>query len=204
MGRFDQGKEKIWEKPLHMMSNGMPDKVDMMGNNRLLEAFADALAKGGDPNYCDSAVGIPLLSRVASNGCVNVAELLLQAGSEVNATDHYSRSSLMAAIGHFRESKSVEMIELLLEHGANVNQQDHCGDTPFYQFARLPDSASPVLLSFLEKGIDQTLMHNHGNIIELLRNEAPEETVAMIDAYFENKKLSELIAGSGQHQQVCF
>jgi len=72
------------------------------------------------------AGGITPLHSAATEGRVEVVELLLSAGANVNATNQWNVTPiyLAAALGH------KEVCSLLLARGANVRIADHKGETP--------------------------------------------------------------------------
>lgn len=198
----DSDQLELWREAIRLVDDLSNGEV-LISMKELVLAFETALGNGADPNYKDGN-GIPLLSRVASNGYVDVALLMIKNGSDINIGDNYKRPPLMGAIFNFSQTGSTEMIDCLIKSGADINHQDQWGETPFYQFARKPNSACPTLMFFLETGADCSLAYLDRNIVELLRSEAPEETVAMIESYLENQKMLALISVSNEQQQVIF
>ncbi|KOS07591.1 hypothetical protein AM493_17260 [Flavobacterium akiainvivens] len=57
------------------------------------------------------------------------AQLLIDNGADVNATNIIAETPLMLAISNHKK----ELVELLLENGAQVNEQDKEGKTAYYQ-----------------------------------------------------------------------
>lgn len=186
--------KQLWTK-VYALVDGIVGNGGVKKDSERLDEIESLLVKGANPNSKDGNI-VSLLSLVSGRGRQDLASLLISYGSDVDISDRYQRVPLMSAIMHFTETSSAHMIEFLIKKGANVNKQDEWGDTPFYQFARKPNSCCSTLKLFLEAGIDTSLCHQHGNIIELLKNEAPEDTVAMIESYFarqENKLLEATI-----------
>jgi ankyrin repeat protein len=68
------------------------------------------------------------LMLAAREGHVEVARLLLDAGSDVNAVDPNDITPLMMAIG----SNRIPMARFLIERGANINAKDWYGRTPLF------------------------------------------------------------------------
>lgn len=65
-----------------------------------------------------------------------VAELLINAGADVNAQDISQRTALMDAAVHC----NVEVAEILIAHGANVNATTNTSETPILNVRALPDA----------------------------------------------------------------
>lgn len=78
----------------------------------------------------------PLMAAIAE-GHFEVADALLDAGADVNATDSLKRMPLMLAIGW----KQADLAERLIAAGADVDAKDACGD--------------PVLTQAIEAGLWQ-------------------------------------------------
>jgi ankyrin repeat protein len=84
-------------------------------------------------------------------GHLDMVRLLLEAGSDVHATNVEGRTVLHHAndAGH-----GVELNRLLLDHGAEVNVQDKRGATPLHFAAQWADPE--VLGLLLKRGADAT------------------------------------------------
>lgn len=92
-------------------------KLIKQGNGNLL---IERVSSGAlDANMRDTR-GQPLLSMAASDGPVELVEILIEKGADIEATDRAGRTPLMAA-GH---SKDVEIVRVLLEAGADVSARD--------------------------------------------------------------------------------
>ena len=126
---------------------------------RYVELVDMLLKHGADPNtesifYPYSRHKLPLFVAVEAGNC-NVITLLLNAGADVNATNHEGKSVLCFAAenltnkpGSFSSPylpsiRTAEMIvylsiiRLLLQHGANVNMLLPDGDSPLYFVLRI-------------------------------------------------------------------
>jgi hypothetical protein len=94
------------------------------------EAARLLLAKGADPNApytkgMAAKMNQPTaLMAAGANGCVSVAQLLLESGANPNVTT--AQPALVEAIQH----KSEQMARLLLDHGADPNAHGQAGPTP--------------------------------------------------------------------------
>jgi ankyrin repeat protein len=119
----------------------------------LLIAGADILSTGIDWTPEDTS-----LHAAASGGYLDIAELLLANGADVNQLDAYGGTALMKAAGRGRP----EIVTLLLENGADVEEQQ--GETSQFQYANWP--AGSTALHFAVFG-------DHGgdneNFVEVLR-----------------------------------
>jgi ankyrin repeat protein len=62
-----------------------------------------------------------------SAGFKNIAKLLIDKGTDVNAKDNWYWTPLHSAV-----YKDKEMVELLITRGANVNVRDGAGRTPLW------------------------------------------------------------------------
>ena len=68
---------------------------------------------------CDDCKWTPLM-RAARNGFVDVVQVLLNSGADVNVVDKGGYTPLMVAAGDNR----ADVIDLLVRHGARLNSQD--------------------------------------------------------------------------------
>jgi ankyrin repeat protein len=106
------------------------------------EIVASGLERGRNPNQPDRFGWIPL-HRAAANDRAEVANLLIAAGSSIEArgTDCWTPLHLAAVSG------SASVVSLLVEAGANVNAQSEFGDTPLHLcvISRNVESAGALL-----------------------------------------------------------
>jgi uncharacterized protein len=109
------------------------------------------LAKGADPNapYTKGMAAnlnqpTPLMA-AGANGCVSVAQILLQSGANPNVTT--AQPALVEAVEH----KSEPMARLLLDHGADPNAYGLAGPSPLGEAAFVRDDAMVALL--LSRGV---------------------------------------------------
>jgi ankyrin repeat protein len=79
------------------------------------------------PPACALTVTVrPVLHWAAENGLTEVARLLLDQGSDVNARDNFSNTPLHLAV------RFPQMVELLLARGAQVGARNAFGNTPLH------------------------------------------------------------------------
>ncbi|MGY8713552.1 MAG: ankyrin repeat domain-containing protein, partial [Verrucomicrobiia bacterium] len=81
-----------------------------------LAAVENAITTGADVNAMDSE-GSTALHYVASEGSLEIAELLIFKGANVDSMDNYHRSPLHSAIA----GGQIKMATLLITNGANIN-----------------------------------------------------------------------------------
>ncbi|KAI8494515.1 positive regulation of extrinsic apoptotic signaling pathway via death domain receptors protein [Branchiostoma belcheri] len=89
------------------------------------------LQQGVDVNCRVSGVGNTPLHKAASGGHVDVAELLLKAGAQVDSRNKFEYTPLHYAA----EEGHVGVAELLLKAGAQVDSRDRFGNTPLHNAA---------------------------------------------------------------------
>ena len=87
------------------------------------DAVKIALASGVNVNGENGQI-VPLLS-AAGTGCIDVAQLLLERGADVNAKDHDGWTPLIKAA----QAGHTEMVQLLMDHGADPTIADNDGRT---------------------------------------------------------------------------
>jgi ankyrin repeat protein len=106
------------------LAQGVPDEEfieaveaeDAAEVARLLEA-------GANPNAEDSR-GNAALARAARDGQLEIIQLLLDAGADVNGTGTFGLGTDDAAIALASTYDHLAIVDLLIAHGADVNQED--------------------------------------------------------------------------------
>jgi ankyrin repeat protein len=95
-----------------------------------------------------------LIILVQSRRRVEVLQLLLESGLDVNGRDESGKSLLLHA-------RHLEMVKILLEKGANVNLQDDDGDHALLDACGFDENYSLALL-LLRNGADMNLCDDNG------------------------------------------
>jgi|ETN07SMinimDraft_1059922.scaffolds.fasta_scaffold40518_2 hypothetical protein len=131
------------------------------------------LDKGVDANTKDRGAGVPPLLWAALMGHVEVAELLIANGADLDGTDKYGNTPLHYAAHHGRK----ETTKLLITKGADVNVKRDNGKTPLDNAKHKPEIAD--------------LLRKHGG-------KTKEELALMprlsdIRTYWEHVQLAELV-----------
>ncbi len=121
------------------------------------------------------------------NGHVNVVELLLDGGADIEADEIncYGGKPL-----HWASEHAPAVVQLLLTRGANVNSRNvlkkskYCGATPLLYNAMMKDDCSDVTRLLLDSGATPSITHNgktaeqiaeemeHARILRVLQQQA--------------------------------
>ncbi|XDD51168.1 ankyrin repeat domain-containing protein [Leptospira sp. WS92.C1] len=131
---------------------GLPAILIAGPNEDLLKAAWDddlakvktALSQGADPNAKD-VFGESALHKTTSKSKTEIAELLIQKGANVNATDGKGRTPLMKT---FFQS----MVKFLLEKGADINLKDEKDWTAVLHQTSYGTTNLEVIESLVAKG----------------------------------------------------
>jgi ankyrin repeat protein len=123
---------------------------DLTRNNALLNADPGLIARRDER-------GETPLHWAAKSNSMDVAELLISKGADVNAEDKYGNTPLFVAA----KSNSRDVVELLIAKGINVNAEDKYGNTPLLVAAQSKSKDVAELL--IAKGVNVNAEDKYGN-----------------------------------------
>lgn len=95
--------------------------------------------------------GTPALIIALKKGYTIIGRILINAGADINATDHRGMTPLLLSCGKFSNGNK-EIAEMLINKGANINVRDLLGFTPL--LLSLTGGVSGVAELLIEKGAD--------------------------------------------------
>jgi ankyrin repeat protein len=81
------------------------------------------LAEGKDPNQSDAAGGRTALHWAVRNGNIEIVDILIKGGADINKGDQAGKT----ALSHAAESGKVDLTRKLIDSGADVNKRDLVG-----------------------------------------------------------------------------
>jgi len=122
-----------------------------------LTKIDDLIKRGKDINATNENGMTPLLYCLQQRN-VEIAEVFINAGANVNAFDIERRGSLFYAIQY---CKNEEIIYSLIKKGADINLQTSELTTPFYLV--LLSKSEKLALFMLDKGADINIVNNAGS-----------------------------------------
>ncbi|CAN9513791.1 unnamed protein product [Ophioblennius macclurei] len=124
--------------------------------------------------------GLSPLHLAVLQGRKDLAQMLLDAGADINAMDVKSgQSPLMHAV----ESNNVDMVHFLIENGCDVNSQSYSGNTALHSACGRGQVDTVRLL--LKRGADSSLKNYHN------------DTPVMVA---KDKKIADVLRGRGSKQ----
>lgn len=111
---------------------------------------------------------------------LNVIEILLKAGADINFQDHTGKTALMKASldDYDYDLKILQRVKLLLKKGADTNIQDNDGYTALLHAARIGYDSIVRLL--LKAGADVDIQDNNGNTALILVSEVDKPSIVKI------------------------
>jgi ankyrin repeat protein len=141
--------------PLHYATFcGMPDVATFL----IVELSQEVNARGFDNNETS-------LHTTSRRGDVELAQVLLEHGAEIQARDRRGRTPILLA----SQSRHVELAQVLLEHGAETEARDIDGRTPILIAS---DKGHVVLVQLLLKhGAETEARDNDGCTLILLASD---------------------------------
>ncbi len=121
----------------------MPRPLDIAVRNDDKDEVKRLLAEGADPNLNTHFSG-PALIEAVEHADVEMMQLLIDNGADVNAVNKADSTPLHRAVTAWKDKEA--KIEFLLEHGADTTLQDFNGDTPavFARHCGYEDAAALV------------------------------------------------------------
>jgi len=154
-------KQAVVLGPTILELNNRLRRALISSQQNAIKAIKQVLEAGANPNIemgYPGRRGISALGRIAMRGDVDVADLLIKHGANVNYQNrvHPNHTVLMKAIiqGH------ANMVELLLNRGANPDTPSHQGITPLMMAVQTNNIAVVRLL--LMAGADMEAMDFRG------------------------------------------
>lgn len=92
-----------------------------------INELQECLAQGADVNAKNGAYSgsWTALMVACANGHIQIANILIENGADVNISDNTGETALMVASAN----DNLETIKLLIQHGADVNTKDIDGET---------------------------------------------------------------------------
>jgi hypothetical protein len=124
------------------------------------------LEAGADFNYVLPELGLTPFMLAAKNGNVEMIELLLERGVDVNQVNNYGTNALNQIIESeaIRDPKGREnllkTISLLIDKGINVNNVAKSGLTPLWSAIKFNSVASQVMDLLVDAGADIYAVHD--------------------------------------------
>ncbi len=118
------------------------------------------IAKGADVNEIDKSYYSRTALHIAvETNNLKIANMLLNAGANVNVQDYYKLTPLMTVKGN----TSGEILRLLVQHGADVNNKNLNGRTALFEAVQYDNFEAVKAL--LEVGADATIKDDFGNSV---------------------------------------
>ncbi|MBN3896996.1 MAG: ankyrin repeat domain-containing protein [Nostoc sp.] len=169
----------------------------IMGRNKnLIELLLNC---GANVNEKMKSKNVSPLHRASATGCLDICELLIDHGADVNALGEHGKTPLHLAtqLGH------QNITELLLDCGANVNALDESKSSPLFEAARHHDLS--VAESLLDHGAEVNLIDNESwtPLLRAFQHSGNDEIVRVLVAYGADVNVRGLRGESPLHLAVA-
>ncbi len=136
-----------------------------------VEALKLHLSDGADPNAADSEFGVTALSWAALEGKEATAELLIEAGADIDAKNRDGATPLHAAAF----MGQLEIVKLLLDNGADVAAKTLNGETPL-DTAQANWTYTRAIANYLQISFDsKNVKAGRAEVIEILRDRMAQQ-----------------------------
>ncbi|MCL4361713.1 ankyrin repeat domain-containing protein [Candidatus Dependentiae bacterium] len=114
-------------------------------------------------------------------GKIEIMEMLISKGAQINSQDNYGMSPLHLALGHYCEriENSQNVIMKFLDYAPNVNAKDKRGETPLH-FAIMHELDACVIEKMLNMGADITVPNRHGKTAYRMAKEEKMEDILQV------------------------
>jgi uncharacterized protein len=130
------------------------------------------LVRGSTLLESKDAHGWTALMYAGHRGCLNVAQLLLQHGAEINAVGIQGNNALMLAA----RASSIAVAQLLLDSGADLSARDCTGENVLFKAARAGNV--PLMELLVQRGLSVTVVDNKGNTVLITAASAQQKAAA--------------------------
>lgn len=140
------------------------------------------IASGADVNEIDKNYYSRTALHVAvESNDLKMAQILLNAGADVNLKDQYAQTALMNLNGN----TSREILQLIAQYGADLNSTSRSGQTALMQAAQYDNFEAVKAL--IEVGADATIKDGFGN--SALDFASSEPIIQLLTAYGATRKV---------------
>ena len=141
------------------------------------------LRHGADPNIASSARRLPLGMVLAHSGDVELVQLLIQAGADLNAVDHMGNTPLH----HAAESGNIPLVRILLDAGAAVDSVNGMGEPVLCSAVLRSDGDLPEVV--------RVLLDYHPDLA--LKATSWEQTALELAIQQGRKEVAEMLVAAG-------
>jgi len=169
-------RNKKDQTPQHLLSTTWSDKT--LDDD--IDTIRFFLGHGVDVDAVDNNHST-LLHRASYNGAVEVVQLLLECGANINARNkegHTPLHRVLVELGDGARTSFFDTIQLLLDHGADVDALDDAQSTPLHVASKYGSAKATRLL--LERGAKVHLQDNEGHTPSQVASAEGHEKIARL------------------------